>query len=141
MKIKNLLEARYSRYDIQIDKHIGVVLSKDSDNVIHSEYYCDIDPLDSGIWYELKITLTGEETISQVRKIVKAYMMRKGKTSNTKVIKSCYNEFNYDEYSMTMRSTKEFVNALKKYFKVGNEFILNDMGIYGLTQCAMYLGY
>ena len=144
MKIKNYIKKAYK--DIKIRKDFYICLCEyvdpnDNKKKIGVSYYFDTDPLDSDIWYELdKIKLTGEETISQVKKIVKDYVS-KNTISDTKVIKSCYDSFDYDEYSMTMKSTKNFVNALKKYFRVGNDFIYNDMGIYGLKECAMYLGY
>ena len=143
MKIKNALNKHHGQIDIRMSEHIYASIMEDFySGEIFVNYYCDIDPFcDEGFDYDLDIKLTGKETLSQVKKMVKDYMLRDEKVSDTKVVRSCWNEFNYDEYSMTLKSTKAFVKELKKCLKISNTFIYKDMGITGLSLCAMYLGY
>lgn len=152
MKLKNYLEKHNNWYEFFINKHFQVSITKweyiDDETYERKYKYIieynsyDIACCDDEFDYEIRgIKLTGEETLSQVKKMIKNYFKQTKKVSDTKVIKSCYNEFNYDEYSMTMKNTKDFVNAMKKEFGIGNDFLFNEMGVYGLTQCAMYLGY
>lgn len=150
MKLKEYLEKEYS-YEFFINKHFWVSIIKVRKNIQEGgdkQYYYYIEYCSSATLdyedfdYEIKgIKLSGEETLGQVVRLIKRYYSSDKKISNSKLIKSTYNEFNISEYSMTLKNTKNFINAMKKEFGIGNDFIHNEMGIYGLTNCAMYLGY
>ena len=145
MKLKNYLD---KNFEIEFAINQNFIASirkgrKEDKSYYYIDYQSvDISPFEDEFDYEITgIKLTGEETLSQAKKMIKDYFKQTKKVSDTKLIKSCLNEFNCAEYSMTIKSTKEFVNAMKKAFKIGNDFMYNEIGIYGLTQCAMYLEY
>jgi len=147
MKLKRYLEKKLE-IEFAINKNfiasIRKVRHEDKSYYYYVDYYSvDIDPFCDEFDYQISgITFTGEETITQAKKMIKDYFKQTKNVSDTKLIKSCWNEFNNNEdYTMTMKQTKAFVKDMKKTYKIGNDFMMNEMGIYGLISCASSLGY